>query len=99
MLSLPAQFFAAEFASGFVPWLEDAYIRDHTPLVGRLVGRPNTIHHHYPRHMTRHIWWQSSRDLVLLATLLVAGAWCCGWLTWYVWLFALLAANANEFHK
>ena len=49
--------------------------------------------------MTRHTWWQSSWDLALLATLLVAGARCCGWLAWYVWLFALLAANANGFHK
>ncbi|MEI9865770.1 MAG: fatty acid desaturase CarF family protein [Limisphaerales bacterium] len=56
-LSLIAQFivtvFAAEFAAGFVHWFEDAYIRENTPFIGRLVGRPNTIHHHYPRHMTR----------------------------------------------
>lgn len=94
-----ATVFAAEFAAGFVHWVEDAYIRDHTPLVGKLIGRPNTVHHHYPRHMTRHSWWYSSRDLVLVAALLVVGAWFCGWLTWQVWLFAILAANANEFHK
>ncbi len=102
-LSLLAQFiatiFAAEFTAGFVHWFEDAYIRDHTPLIGRFIGRPNTIHHHYPRYMTRHSWWQSSWDLALLAALLVAGAWSCGLLTWHVWLFAILAANANEFHK
>jgi len=91
--------FAAEFAAGFVHWVEDAYIRDHTPLVGRLIGRPNTVHHHYPRYMTRHGWWHSSRDLVLVAAILVVAAWACGRLTWEVWLFAILAANANEFHK
>ena len=91
--------FAAEFTAGAVHWMEDAYIRDTTPLVGRLIGRPNTVHHHYPRYMTRHTWWQSSWDLVLLSTLLVASAWWLGLLTWQVWLFALLAANANEFHK
>jgi plasmanylethanolamine desaturase len=53
-------FFAAEFAAGFVHWLEDAYIRDHTPLIGRLVGRPNTIHHHCLYYLTRYSWWQSS---------------------------------------
>jgi ubiquitin-conjugating enzyme E2 variant len=26
-------------------------------------------------------------------------AWSLGLLTWHVWLFAILAANANEFHK
>lgn len=96
---VPAATMAAEFAAGCVHWLEDAYIREDTPLVGRWIARPNIIHHHYPRYMTRHNWWRSSWDLVLLAALLVLGAWSIGWLTWPVCLFALLAANANEFHK
>lgn len=89
----------AEFAAGAVHWFEDAYIRNDTPLIGRAIGRPNTVHHHYPRHMTRNTWWQSSWDLVLFSATLVVAAWCLGFLTWHVWLFALLAANANEFHK
>ena len=91
--------FAAEFAAGYVHWFEDAYIRDRTPLVGRLVGRPNTVHHHYPRYMIRHNWWQSARELVVISVVIVLGAWSLGLLTWHVWLFALLGANANEFHK
>src|ERR1700756_2310605 len=90
---------AAELVAGFVHWFEDAYVRDDTPLIGRIVGRPNTIHHHFPRYMTRHNWWQSSRELVLLAAIPVVLAWLCHGLTWEVWLFALLSANANEFHK
>lgn len=90
---------AAEFAAGLVHWFEDAYIRDHTPLVGRWIGRPNTVHHHYPRYMTRHTWWQASRELVAISAALVVFAWLFGCLTWQVWLFAVLAANANEFHK
>jgi len=103
ILSFIAQFagtvLVAEFTAGLVHWFEDAYIREKTPLVGRLIGRPNIVHHHYPRFMTRHSWWQSSWDLALLSALLVTGAWCAGLLTWHVWLFAILAANANEFHK
>ena len=91
--------FAAEFASGLVHWIEDAYIREDTPIVGRLIGRANTLHHHCPRYMTRHSWWQSSWDLVLLALLLLLVTWRLGLLSWHVWIFALLAANANEFHK
>ena len=102
-LSLLGQFtatvFAAEFAAGFVHWFEDAYVRDHTPFIGRFVGRPNTIHHHFPRHMTRNTWWQSSWDLVLASAMIVVVALCLHLLTWHVWLFAILAANANEFHK
>lgn len=26
---------AADFASGIIHWLEDAYVREHTPVVGR----------------------------------------------------------------
>ncbi|HXI70421.1 MAG TPA: fatty acid desaturase CarF family protein [Verrucomicrobiae bacterium] len=99
LLKFLATVFAAEFAAGFVHWFEDAYVREHTPVIGKFVGRPNTIHHHYPRHMTRNSWWHSSWDLVLIATVLLVAAWAVGWLTWQVWLFAILAANANEFHK
>ena len=99
LLQIAAAGLAAEFAAGLVHWFEDAYVREDTPLIGGFVGRPNTIHHHFPRYLTRHNWWQSSWDLVLLAAGLVVGAGCFGLLTWHVWLFAMLAANANEFHK
>jgi hypothetical protein len=52
---VPVVVFAAEFVAGVVHWFEDAYIRENTPLIGKLVGRPNTIHHHFPRYMTRKI--------------------------------------------
>ena len=103
ILNIIAQFtgvvLLAEFAAGLVHWFEDAYIRETTPVVGKLIGRPNVVHHHYPRFMTRHTWWQSSWDLVLLAVVMVAAAWFLHVLTWHVWLFAIIAANANEFHK
>jgi hypothetical protein len=91
--------FTAEFFAGVVHWFEDAYVREDTPLIGRYVARPNIVHHHYPRYMTRHNWWQSSWDLCLLSALVVLVAWLCHALTWPVWLFAIVAANANELHK
>jgi plasmanylethanolamine desaturase len=91
--------FAAEFVSGMVHWFEDAYVREDTPLIGRHIARPNIVHHHYPRFMTRHSWWQSSWDLVCLSALLVIVAWICGVLNWEILLFAVVAANANELHK
>lgn len=99
LLEIAITVLAAEFVAGIVHWFEDAYIREDTPLVGRLIGRPNVIHHHYPRQMTRHGWWHSSWDLLLVSGLLVLIAWRCGCLTWQVWLFAVLSTNANEFHK
>jgi hypothetical protein len=90
---------AADFVGGFVHWLEDAYIREDTPIIGKQVARPNIVHHHFPRFMTRFSWWYTSRDLILVSAAIVVLAWCLGSLTWEVWLFAILAANANEFHK
>jgi plasmanylethanolamine desaturase len=90
---------AADFVAGMIHWLEDAYVREDTPLIGKYVARPNIVHHHYPRYMVRHNWLQTSWDLFLVSAALVTGAWCMGLLSWEVWLFAILSANANEFHK
>lgn len=89
----------ADLLAGTVHWAEDAYVREDTPVIGKLLGVPNTIHHHLPRHMTRNTWWQSSWDLALLSGLVVLVAWLLGVLTWQVWLFAVVSANANEVHK
>ena len=89
----------ADFLAGVVHWLEDAYIREDTPLIGSSIGRSNVIHHHLPRHMTRNNWWQSSWDLLAFSTVIVLIAWKLDLLTWHVWLFATVSANANEVHK
>jgi ubiquitin-conjugating enzyme E2 variant len=89
----------ADLVAGTVHWFEDAYVREDTPLIGSLVGKANVIHHHLPRYMTRNNWWQSSWDLLAFAALVVFCAWQLGLLTWQVWLFAAISANANEVHK
>ena len=67
---------AADFAAGFVHWMEDAYIREDTPVLGPWIGRPNIVHHHLPRRMTRNTWWQSNKELlVAMGVLLIATAW------------------------
>jgi plasmanylethanolamine desaturase len=99
LLKFSGTVIAADFVAGLIHWLEDAYVREDTPLIGKHVARPNIVHHHYPRYMTRHTWWQSSGDLVVLSAILMAVAWFTGHLTWEVCLFAILSANANEFHK
>jgi hypothetical protein len=89
----------ADLVAGFIHWFEDAYVDEHTPVLGRTVGRANVIHHHLPRYFTRLTWWQSNWDLHLVSGLLVLAAWRFGFLGWQVWFFALVAANANEVHK
>ncbi|MCX6920007.1 MAG: hypothetical protein NTX20_01600 [Verrucomicrobia bacterium] len=89
----------ADFLAGVFHWLEDAYGTEGTPVFGALMIRPNIIHHHYPRHFTKLSWWQSSWDLLLIGMLIIGGAAWAGGLTWHVWLFTVIAVNANQVHK
>ncbi|HTD65719.1 MAG TPA: fatty acid desaturase CarF family protein [Candidatus Limnocylindria bacterium] len=89
----------ADFVSGFFHWLEDAYGREDFPIIGRLVTKPNILHHHNPRHFTRNSWWQSSWDLACLCALIAIVAWLSGHMSWHVLVFAFLGANANQIHK
>lgn len=89
----------ADFVAGIIHWLEDAYFTEDTPVIGPLFIRPNIVHHHLPRYFTRLTWWQSSRDLVLVGALVLLVAWPLGWLSWQLWFFVILSANANQVHK
>ncbi len=89
----------ADFIAGIVHWFEDAYVRENTPIIGSFIGKANVIHHHLPRYMTRNNWWQSSWDLVCFSAVIVLVAWWLDLLTWQVWLFAVISANANQVHK
>ena len=89
----------ADFVAGLIHWIEDAYIREDTPWVGCWIGRTNTMHHHLPRRMTQNTWWQSNWDLLLAMSLVVIVSALLGCLTWHIWLFAIVAGNANEVHK
>jgi hypothetical protein len=89
----------ADFVAGLVHWLEDAYVREDTPLIGSFIGRSNVIHHHLPRYLTRNNWWQSSWDTLAFSTLILLVAWQFDLLTWQVGWFAAISANANEIHK
>jgi plasmanylethanolamine desaturase len=89
----------ADFVSGVVHWAEDAYARKDTPIVGKWIGEANIEHHIQPRAFVTRSWWASSWDLALTSTIIVAGAWWLKALTWQVWLFATVSANANQIHK
>ena len=90
---------AADFVAGLVHWWEDAYIREKTPLIGKLVGTNNMVHHYYPRYFTKFGWWTSSWDLVVLGSILLLIAWYFKFLSWPLVAFVILASNANQIHK
>ena len=90
---------AADFVSGFVHWAEDAYARRDTPVIGKLIANANIEHHKKPRAFIERNWFESSWDLLAVGTLVIAAAWAMHALTWQVWLFVLIAINANQIHK
>jgi ubiquitin-conjugating enzyme E2 variant len=90
---------AADFVSGFVHWFEDAYARKDTPIIGRLLADANIEHHSRPRAFIERNWFESSWDLLLIGALVTSTAWALHQLTWQVWLFVLVAVNANQIHK
>ena len=90
---------AADFIVGVFHWIEDAYLRDDCPVLGRLIARPNILHHYRPRHFLRNSWIASCWDLWLVSAALVATAWALDRLTLPVCVFAVLVGNANQIHK
>jgi len=98
IVKLLATVVMADFVSGFVHWLEDAYARPEMPLVGN-IARENLQHHARPRDFIKKSWWASSYDLLVLGLLAIAIAWHDHHLTPWVLLFTALVINANQIHK
>ncbi len=88
-----------DFISGVFHWFEDAYGREDFPFTGKWITRLNVLHHHNPRAFVHNSWWQSSWDLTLVVAIVVLIAWAMGCLSWPVWVFAVVGANANQIHK
>ena len=88
-----------DLGSGLVHWAEDTFFTEATPLVGAWLVKPNLLHHDDGGAFVRRSWWESSWDCALFCALVVALAALAGVLSWHVWLFALVGANANQLHK
>ena len=90
---------AIDFVSGFVHWFEDTFGTAQTPVYGKWVVVPNTLHHEHPAAFTEKNWLQSSWDLTLASLLILGVAWWSGHISWHIWVFCFLGANANQLHK
>ena len=91
--------FMADFLSGFFHWLEDAYGREHWPITGKLITKPNIVHHHQPAYFTRYSWLRSAQVLLVMGAVVLSAAWLLGALSWEVMLVVAIGVNANEMHK
>ncbi len=89
----------ADFISGFVHWLEDAYAKPEMRLVGA-IARENLLHHDKPRDFLKKNWWQSSYDLIAIGLVILAVAWFAfGVMSGWLILLVFLSVNANQIHK
>lgn len=88
----------ADFVSGLVHWLEDAYARPGMPLVGR-IAEENLRHHARPREFLGKNWWESSSDLVLIGLVTMLVALLTHTFSTWLLLFVVLTINANQIHK
>ena len=89
----------ADFVSGFVHWLEDAYGHEELPVLGSLVTQRNNLHHKDPSAFARFGWWHGSWLLHLIAGAVGLALWALGLFTWQVALVLVIGANANHLHK
>ncbi len=99
MVELIVAVLVADFLSGLFHWLEDAYGNENWPIAGRLITKPNILHHHDPRYFTRHGWFQSSWLLLCFGLVILAAAWLWDLLTWHIWVIVILGVDANQIHK
>jgi ubiquitin-conjugating enzyme E2 variant len=90
---------AVDFVSGLVHWIEDTFWTEETPIVGRWIVLPNSLHHRDGMAFLKNSWIRSSWDLSLLGLLILFTAKECGVLGWPLWLFVFIGANANQIHK
>tara|TARA_R110000868_G_scaffold85882_2_gene241251 strand:+ start:572 stop:1096 length:525 start_codon:yes stop_codon:yes gene_type:complete len=89
----------ADFVTGFVHWLEDSYWTINTPVLGKWIVAPNLEHHQNGQAFLKKTWLESSWDLVLAGSLIIAGAYLLNRLTWELGLFTFIIMNANQVHK
>ncbi|HEX6591354.1 MAG TPA: fatty acid desaturase CarF family protein [Moraxellaceae bacterium] len=90
--------FMADFVSGLVHWLEDAYARPGMKLVGR-IAEENLRHHARPREFLQKSWWDSSSDLLLIGLVVVLASLLTHTFSFWLLFFVLLTINANQIHK
>lgn len=88
----------ADFVSGILHWLEDTYGSEKTPLLGRIVVKPNVIHHHQPREFTKSPFWRRNSVTMILAAIILALGTAFLGASWQLYLFCALAAVSNEMH-
>ena len=89
----------ADFFTGFFHWIEDTYGLPSWPIIGEAVIQPNIMHHRSPLLFTMSSFICRNYQVVGMATFFVLIVSLLGYLTWHVFLVALLTSCGNEVHS
>jgi ubiquitin-conjugating enzyme E2 variant len=92
-------FYAADFFTGFIHWLEDSFWSENTPVLGKWIIQPNELHHRKPTSFLAKNWWQSSYDAVIIGIIILVIAFLSKHLGWEIVLFVLFSISACQIHK
>ena len=87
-----------DLITGTVHWWEDAYGNPNWKVLGKLVVIPNLEHHEKPRKFLKDSSWSRIRLSLIIATILLAGAYFLNVLVWEVVFVLIYASFANELH-
>ncbi|MEM9481002.1 MAG: fatty acid desaturase CarF family protein [Verrucomicrobiota bacterium] len=87
-----------DFFTGVLHWLEDAYAREHWPIIGKHIAAPNIRHHFEPRAMTKGPFLKRNFLTMLIASSVLGVVTLLGQFSWqWVWACAL-GSMSNEIH-
>lgn len=92
-----AAWIVADFVAGFFHWFEDRYLDENTPLLGKLVGGPNAMHHVHPMAMLKGNYWQRNYTTIVPSLTLGVASYFAGAPDWFV-LALVFVSQANEVH-
>ncbi len=89
----------ADFLSGFVHWLEDAYGREDMPVLGPAVIEPNIRHHYSPLDFTRASYLKRNGPVLVIAACVGLAFSLAGWLNPFAVTLIAVGSQANETHR
>ncbi|MEM1193939.1 MAG: fatty acid desaturase CarF family protein [Pseudomonadota bacterium] len=92
LLQLFASLLIADFCSGVLHWVEDRYLTQHWPIVGKLIVNANNLHHAQPRAFTGDGFWLRNWPSLFVGLVLAFGFWLAGWVT--VFTVSLVAVSS-----
>lgn len=97
ILFIVLSFLAADFIAGVFHWWEDSYLDQDTPILGKLIGGPNQLHHSDQYAFLRGSYWHRNYTTII-PSMVACGLCLCFDATRDAWLTFAFLSQANQIH-